>query len=505
MAASIEELVASLTSPELEPLETLQALKTAALAVPMSILKEKVPGLRLGGIFSLLNVNDREQITVCVGILERFLQALEPVDIARNYKEELQRGLYHPDDSVKTLAITQVGRIVECSVALTEIFNNLELLKQIILSIGGDKLSVAKEAIKSLSKIAQTTSGLNVLFSTNLLAELKKVMAISDIVRYRIYELVVEISSVSAESLEYCVNSGIVSQLLDELTGDDVLIRVTCTEMVTSLATPLHGRQYLAQQGIIDKISNMILGADSDPFSGFYLPGLVKFFGNLAVMDSPQQICEQYPAFLNKVYDMAGGLDITMLGVAVDTLGILGSNVEGKQVLQKTGGQFHTILKRIGHHAKNSPTEIRVRCLDAISSLLYIPEDCHTEDLLAMATTWFHLLSAQPMDFFRSIASQPFPELHCGALKVFTAVANQPWAQKLMIESPGFIEYIVDRTVDPNKESKDAKFELVKSLASSKTVAETIGNQHHLRLRSYLREGPYYIKAVSSVAVEGAE
>ncbi|KAG8447543.1 hypothetical protein GDO86_014880 [Hymenochirus boettgeri] len=505
MAAPIEELVASLTGNEQEPLEALQALKTAALALPLGTLREKVPELRLGGIFSLLNVNDREQIALCVTILERFLQALEPVNVARNYKEELQRGLYHPDDSVKLLTITQVGRIVECSVALTEIFNSLELLKQMILSIGGDKISVSKEAIKSLSKIAQTTSGLNVLFGSNLLTELKNVMAISDVVRYRVYELLVAISSISAESLGYCVNSGLISQLLEELTGDDILVRVTCTEMVTSLAGTVHGRQYLAQQGIIDKISNMILGADSDPFSGFYLPGLVKFFGNLAVMDSPQQICERYPIFIEKVFDMAEGHDPTMVGVAVDTLGILGANMEGKEVLQKTGGKFQSVLRRVGNHAKNSPTELRVRCLDSISSLLYIPEDYHTEDLLAMTHSWIHSLSAQPIDMFRSIASQPFPELHCGALKVFTAIANQPWAQKLMIESPGFIEYIIDRTVDPDKDSKDAKFELVKALVDSKTIAETIGNQHYLRLRCYLREGPYYITAVSSVAVEGAE
>lgn len=43
--------------------------------------------------------------------------------------------------------------------------------------------------------------------------------------------------------------------------------------MVTALAGTLHGRQYLAQQGIIDKISNLIVGADSDPLSGLYLPG----------------------------------------------------------------------------------------------------------------------------------------------------------------------------------------------------------------------------------------
>lgn len=65
--------------------------------------------------------------------------------------------------------------------------------------------------------------------------------------------------------------------------------------------------------------------------------GLVKFFGNLAIMDSPQQVCETYPAFQNKVFEMALDPDPVMIGVALDTLGLLGSNVEGKQVLQKTG------------------------------------------------------------------------------------------------------------------------------------------------------------------------
>ncbi|XP_077140955.1 26S proteasome non-ATPase regulatory subunit 5 isoform X1 [Ranitomeya variabilis] len=504
MAASIEELLCALTGPS-EPTEALRSLKTAALALPLSALRERVPELHLGVVFSIMGGSDREQVALCVVILERFLQASDPLHIARNYKEELHRGLYHPEDTVRLLAVSQVGRIVESSEAMTEILNNLELLKQMILCLGEDKIAVAKEAIASLSRIARSLPGLQLLFGSNLLADLRSVMGVSDVVRYRVYELVVEISSMSAESLSFCANSGILPQLLEELTGDDVLVRVTCVEMVTTLAATLHGRQYLAQQGVIDKISNLIVGADSDPFSGFYLPGLVKFFGNLAIMESPQQICEHYPAFLQKVFDMTEGHETTMIGVAVDTLGVLGSNLEGKQVLQKTGSRFINVFRRIGHHAKNATTELRVRCLDAISSIVFLPPDNHTDDLLAMSESWFGCLSNQPMEMFRSIASQPFPELHCGALKVFTAIANQPWAQRMMIDNPGFMEYIVDRTVDPDKDSKDAKYELVKALISAKTTAEVFGNQHYLRLRAYHREGPYYVKAVSSVAVEGAE
>ncbi|NXO28216.1 PSMD5 ATPase, partial [Cisticola juncidis] len=474
-------------------LDELRALRVALQAVPPAALRARC-SLRPA----------REQVSTCVSILERLLQALEPLYVIQNLREELRKGLAHPEDSVKILSMSQVGRIVEDSAAVTEILHSPELLREIINCIGGEKIAVAKEAIRSLSRLARSQEGLQALFGS-LLGDLRAVMNTSDVVRYRGYELIVEISSVSAESLNYCANSGLIPELIGELTGEDVLVRATCIEMVTSLAHTAHGRQHLAQHGVMDRISNIILGADSDPFSSFYLPGFVKFFGNLAVVDSPQQICERYPVFMEKVFEMAESQDPTMIGVAVDTLGILGSTVEGKQVLQKTRSRFQNLLSRIGHQAKNAPTELRLRCLDAISSLLYLPPEQQTEDLLRMTESWFLSLSSQPLELFRSISTQPFPDLHCGALRVFTAIANQPWAQKLMLSSPGFVEYIVDRSVEPDKASKDAKYELVKALVNSKSIAEIFGNQYYLRLRAYLHEGPYYVKAVSATAVEGAE
>ncbi|XP_054853235.1 26S proteasome non-ATPase regulatory subunit 5 [Eublepharis macularius] len=488
-----------------EPTEELRDLRVAVQALAPGALRERGPVFPVEGLFVLMARGDSEQISSCIVILERFLQAMDPLYVIRNFGEQLQKGLFHQHDSVKILTISQVGRIVEDSDAVKEILNTPELLRQIIYCIAAEKISVAKEAIKSLSRIAQSPEGLEALLAGNLLVDLKNVMAKSDVIRYRVYELVVNIASVSADSLNYCVNSGLLSQLIGELTGNDVLVRATCVEMVTSLAHTHHGRQYLAQQGVIDKISNIIIGADSDPFSSFYLPGFVKFFGNLAIVDSPDQICEQYPIFMKKVFSMAEGHDQTMYGVAVDTLGILGSTVEGKLVLQKMGRRFHHVLNQMGCQAKSAPTELRVRCLDALASLLYLLPDQQTEDLLRMTESWFSCLSSQPLELIRSISTQPFPDLHCGALRVFTAIANQPWAQRMMVASPGFVEYVVDRSVDPDKSSKEAKYELVKTLASSKTSAEIFGNQHFLKLRGYMHEGPYYVKAISTTAVEGAD
>ncbi|KAM4528517.1 26S proteasome non-ATPase regulatory subunit 5 [Odontesthes bonariensis] len=504
MAASIQSLLEEISGVE-DPIEELQSLKTALLSIPVSALRDSISGQRLGVIFSLLNSNDRKQVELCVEILERILTALSPVNLVQNYRAELQGGLTHPNETVKILALTQIGRVVEHPDAVTEILNNHDLLRAVIHSIREEKMAVAKQAIQSLCKLSHSKPGLDKLFNSDLLKVMKDVMTTSDIIRYRIYELVVEISSVSPISLGYCANSGLISQLLSELTGDDVLIRATATEMVTTLARSQHGRQYLAQQGIMDKISNMIRGAETDPLSSLYLPGLVKFFGNLAVMDSPQQVCESYPAFQNKVFELALDPDPAMIGVALDTLGLLGSTVEGKQVLQKTGEKFKSVLLRMSQHAGSGATALRVRSLDAISQLLTLQPEHQTEDLLALTESWFHLLSNQPMDMICNISTQPFPELHCGALRIFTAIATQPWGQKLMISNPGFMEFILDRSTGQTKEVKDAKFELVGSLVGSSTAIEILGSQHYIRLKTYLREGPYYVSAVAAVGTEGAE
>ncbi|XP_067106810.1 26S proteasome non-ATPase regulatory subunit 5 [Osmerus mordax] len=504
MAASIGSLLAEISDLE-NPIEELEVLKTALLAIPLNALSDTVRGQRLDVIFSLLNTNDSVQIELCVDILGRVLQALSPVHLVQNCRDELKSGLTHSDDSVKILALTQIRRIVKHPEAVTEVLNNHDLLRGVIHCIEAEKISVGKEAIKALKPLSESKPGLDALFRSDLFKELKDVMATSDIVRYRIYELVVDLSSVSAISLGYCANSGFLSQLLGELTGDDVLVRATAIEMATSLAHSQHGRQYLAQQGIMDKISNMIIGADSDPFSSFYLPGLVKFFGNLAIMDSPQQVCESYPAFQNKVFEMALDPDPVMTGVALDTLGVLGSTVEGKQVLGKTGEKFKSVLLRMSQLASSGATELRVRCLEAISTLLTLQTEQQTEDLLLLTESWFRLLSDQPIDMIRNISTQPFPELHCGALRIFTAIAHQPWGQKMMLSSPGFMEYVVDRAAGPTKEAKDAKFELVGALVGSSTAATILGSQHYLRLKTYLREGPYYVTAISIVDTEGAE
>lgn len=50
----------------------------------------------------------REQVELCVDILDRILMALSPVNLTQNYRAEIHGGLTHPNETVKILALTQV-------------------------------------------------------------------------------------------------------------------------------------------------------------------------------------------------------------------------------------------------------------------------------------------------------------------------------------------------------------------------------------------------------------
>lgn len=75
----------------------------------------------------------------------------------------------------------------------------------------------------------------------------------------------------------------------------------------------------------------------------------------------------------------------------------------------------------------------------------------------------------------------------------------------MMISSPGFAEWVMERSVSKGKEAKDCKFQLVGALLSSSSTQEIFGAQNYLKLKTYLKEGPYFVNAIASVTTEGAD
>lgn len=96
----------------------------------------------------------REQVELCVDILERILMALSPVHLAQNYRAELQGGLTHPKEIVKTLALAQVGKSHSCTLSHRKLPKNIN---RIMYSLFFSLRSVEWWSTPKLSPKSSTT------------------------------------------------------------------------------------------------------------------------------------------------------------------------------------------------------------------------------------------------------------------------------------------------------------------------------------------------------------
>lgn len=58
---------------------------------------------------------------------------------------------------------------------------------------------------------------------------------------------------------------------------------------------------------------------------------------------------------------------------------------------------------------------------------------------------------------------------------------------------------MLDRNVETIKECKEIKYEIIKLLSESSVFDPTT----LLRLKTFVKEGPFYVRAVTEVAIEG--
>ena len=73
----------------------------------------------------------------------------------------------------------------------------------------------------------------------------------------------------------------------------------------------------------------------------------------------------------------------------------------------------------------------------------------------------------------------------------------------MMKDSAGFTEYILNRSTEKTKETKQSKFEIVKVLANSPTSREIFGEPYYVKLTAHFKQGPFFVQVQSEVAFEG--
>jgi 26S proteasome non-ATPase regulatory subunit 5 len=67
-----------------------------------------------------------------------------------------------------------------------------------------------------------------------------------------------------------------------------------------------------------------------------FVTGLIKFFGNVA-QSWPKEVFAEYPNMVTTLFETFDSPDLVLLGVAMETVGYIGTSVEGKYMLESQG------------------------------------------------------------------------------------------------------------------------------------------------------------------------
>ncbi|XP_076044265.1 26S proteasome non-ATPase regulatory subunit 5 isoform X2 [Oratosquilla oratoria] len=489
-----------------EPTKHLQELKTALITAKSSRQPLSPGNLDLHSLFDSVNTDNGEQIDLAVDILSEFLPLYEPQAVLERFSWYLLRGLIHPNTKVRELIIKQIDNCVENEGGLTAFLANQSYVIAVISALGDESLSVSKYAVSTLLQVAHIPAGLHTIFTNETISSLQQSMAKSDSARFNVYEAIIKISVISPEALQVVAKTGLLEKLINEVTRGDILTQLNALELLIPLVLTEHGLALLHESGVVSKLQYLLSLAHSDPMASLLVPGLIKFFGNLGY-SMPNHLAKEYNSVMHVIFNLATGkLDMgepSFQVLAIDTLAHIATTAEGKIVLGKFQNEMDQVLHHMGERIQTAPTDLRVRMLEAMAELFSVEAEWQTTDVITITEKWWKELVGNNMSKIMNIARQPFPELRCTSLAIINVVAQLPWGQKMIKVEPGMVEYLLDRSTEPDKAGKEAKWDIVTTLVHSPTSHSIFTDTDMSRFEKYFTQGPFYVHTETQVAFEG--
>jgi len=425
---------------------------------------------------------------------------LEPGEIYQRYSIEVSALINNSNPSVRSLVLREFLRTASHAQKISQLLIDTTLLISIINKIGDEDLTIAECAMSIVKKIGRNPHGLRILYKGELLRTFARLLQ-NVTISFRVYEIIVDIAKTSREALEVSAQSGFLNSLINLLENEDILLQLNALEILTQLAVFEEGLSYLEQQEVLSKLVQKITQANENPLSNLLIPGLMKFFGNVA-RHWPNELFSRYPVIITALFEVIDSGDENILGPALDTLGFVCASVEGKYALQALGDAMFGALKKIAEIVQKMPTDLRIRGLNSLVLVLDVKRVDQDNRILSLTKLWFDSLCDDPLGMIVAICRQPFADIRQAGLEVLAIISFQAWGQEYISTYPGLIEFLLDRNIESFKECKDVKYEVVRCL--SQAERDVFDADTMQKFKQFVNEGPYYVNVNTEVAVEGA-
>lgn len=480
---------------------TLTELKSIVTNNEKSVLLQIIQHCQINPVFDCLNSADDEQIELSCIIIYKLLKHLNTNECLGKYHKLLERAACHPSPRIKSMILMLLNDLVNSENVLRVSSGYPALLIHAADCLGSSERSVAQGAITLFTNVGVSQQGLKVLYSDMVMQRFREVMLISDIARFRIYEIVSTVSWKSEDGLKASLNTGLLNMLLSEVKSSDTLLQLNTLEILSSLGATAHGYKYLQESGVIQYLIDKIVNLKDEPLSFVLLPGLIEFFGNICKVD-PQQFFSSHPIVIHVLFQSLESSDEVLMGVIFSTVGKIGSSRSGKIVLSNQTNDMAVFFKTAGE-LLNRKNDATVSILHSLTELFTVPDD-DNETLKDILLVWFQQMGPEAFNTVIGLTRLPFIELRLSALTFLSALAKQTWGTERICGYPGIIEYLTDRSTEVHKDCKTAKYDIICNLIESPNIEDILSEETLTRLKDFVKEGPYFVPTLSpEVVTEG--
>lgn len=227
--------------------------------------------LSVQALFNCLSTADEAQIKVCCSVLAKIFSKMPATGICQ-YEQYIELGLQHISEDVRKMTL-QVLRKNSSSEQLQAVILAPTMFHLVTQELGDSSLECATLAAEILLQVVKNPQVLDVKVRQALWIDLEGIMTKSDIVRYRIYELVVKMALGGGDAFASVQSSGLLQKLVKELDLDDVLVKMNCIELLVMLMDSSEGLQFLESAQVVGKMHAQLLSAQQDPFGSLIIPG----------------------------------------------------------------------------------------------------------------------------------------------------------------------------------------------------------------------------------------
>ena len=378
----------------------------------------------------------------------------------------------------------------------------------------------------------------------NLTKEMENVAKLSSVNNFRILDIIIQLACCSKEHLiNLCEEEFKLSEkILYHLNNTkDILSQLNCIELLFSLAKTQYGFEYMDKMGYLHRFISILHEKEDSLSATLLIPSIIKLFSHLARI---KYGTFNYPEYFNFLFKqvLADDIDLSKnsvyLNLAIQTFSYLFElNYVIETIYKNYEKEMLKLVNKLAWIVKNIiKNEIKSNALICIAELLAIDPSLLQTDQTDLKWAkvkdsletysklgevfYQHIASEQCSHekFFEiclGLAKHPFVETRLAAQCYFKALSQSKWGivalftpNKYNNEGAFFIGYILNRSTELEKVGLESKYELVKQIHAifeyNHTMVDLIGDMNWHKLKFYMKEGPFFTRVESKVAMESS-